>query len=298
MKEIKLSINDSSTYLRWVGIGKEDKAEEITRWRIIYDYEIIFVTEGEIVVEEEDVTYVLRPNDIHIMVPGVWHKRHSLGKYKYYNFHFDILKKNEEHYNIDVINTYLFPDETKKNLSLFRNNYYTFKECELPRKLKIKKPENFLFCFKEMARVFFKQDEISNNQGNMLLLYCLTMMVEQMVESKNEAVEIEGVLTKFESFVEDNISRNISVELYAKSLSYSYDYFRKMFRKKYGVPPQKFIENKKMEFAKKNLRTGKYTVKRIAYVLGYESPYYFSSRFKAVIGESPSSFIGREDKDD
>ena len=136
MEEIRISLADCETYLRWVGIGTQDKAEEITRWRTIYDYELIYVQEGEIVVQEEDATYILRPNDIHIMTPGRWHKRHTLGKYKYYNFHFDILKKGEKHFDIDIVKMYLTNGE-KVNGIVNRDFYYNFIECALPEKLKV-----------------------------------------------------------------------------------------------------------------------------------------------------------------
>ena len=73
---------------------------------------------------------------------------------------------------------------------------------------------------------------------------------------------------------------------------YNPDYFRRAFRKKIGLTPQKFRELKRMEFAANRLGQGM-TVKAVASELGYADPYFFSRMFKRFMGASPAKYRDR-----
>lgn len=73
---------------------------------------------------------------------------------------------------------------------------------------------------------------------------------------------------------------------------YNPDYFRRVFRDRIGMTPQKFRELKRMEFAANRLGMG-LTVKAVAAELGYSDPYFFSRMFKRHIGASPSHYRER-----
>ena len=73
---------------------------------------------------------------------------------------------------------------------------------------------------------------------------------------------------------------------------YNPDYFRRAFKQRIGLTPQKFREMKRMEFAASRLGMG-VRVKAVAAELGFSDPYYFSRQFKAYLGSSPSTYLGR-----
>ncbi|MBF9035834.1 helix-turn-helix domain-containing protein [Rhodobacterales bacterium HKCCE2091] len=76
------------------------------------------------------------------------------------------------------------------------------------------------------------------------------------------------------------------------AVPYNADYFRRAFRDRMGMTPQKFRELKRMEFAANRLGQGM-SVKAVAAELGYSDPYFFSRMFKRHMGASPSSFRER-----
>ncbi len=57
------------------------------------------------------------------------------------------------------------------------------------------------------------------------------------------------------------------------------------------LSPQNFIIHTRLKFARKKLVEGEYSVKEIAYMSGFSNPKYFSTSFKKLFGESPTSFI-------
>lgn len=80
-----------------------------------------------------------------------------------------------------------------------------------------------------------------------------------------------------------------SVGSILENVPYNPDYFRRAFRARVGMTPQKFRELKRMEFAANRLGVGA-TVKAVAAELGFSDPYFFSRMFKRHIGASPSSY--------
>lgn len=73
------------------------------------------------------------------------------------------------------------------------------------------------------------------------------------------------------------------------AVPYNPDYFRRAFRDRIGMTPQKYRELKRMEFAVNRLGVG-LSVKEVAAELGYSDPYFFSRMFKKYIGASPSRY--------
>lgn len=80
-----------------------------------------------------------------------------------------------------------------------------------------------------------------------------------------------------------------ALERALSTVPYNADYFRRAFRDRIGLTPQKFLESKRMEKAVHILGTGQ-TVKDTAFEVGYSDPFFFSRTFKRYIGASPSSY--------
>ena len=69
-------------------------------------------------------------------------------------------------------------------------------------------------------------------------------------------------------------------------------YFRKLFLLLYGVPPMKYIRQKRIEKAKSLLETRYYTsISDVAEASGFHSIYYFSRAFRQETDCSPSEYM-------
>ena len=67
-------------------------------------------------------------------------------------------------------------------------------------------------------------------------------------------------------------------------------YFRKLFKQEYGVSPQKYIIDLRMQNAVGLIATGYYSLKDVAAMSGYNDYRYFSVEFKRKYGVSPSEY--------
>ena len=74
---------------------------------------------------------------------------------------------------------------------------------------------------------------------------------------------------------------------------YSASYLRKLFKKETGCPPQEFINNRRIEYAKYLMKrtAGKQSIKEVAYASGFADPYYFSRLFKKKVGINPKEYF-------
>ena len=85
----KISLNELSPYVRLATFTDATKEDFFVPWRMIYDYEMYYLIEGEIVVRTRSQEVVLQPGDLHIMRPFIWHKREAnTDRVKYYGVQF------------------------------------------------------------------------------------------------------------------------------------------------------------------------------------------------------------------
>ena len=70
-------------------------------------------------------------------------------------------------------------------------------------------------------------------------------------------------------------------------------HFLRLFRATYGVTPGEYLSQRRIERAQDLLRATNLTVTEVCHAVGFSSLGSFSSRFRAVVGESPSEFQAR-----
>ena len=67
-------------------------------------------------------------------------------------------------------------------------------------------------------------------------------------------------------------------------------YFRRIFKKEFGISPQKYIVSLRIQNAKALIDAGYFSLQEVAYLSGYSDYKYFSVEFKRVMGASPSEY--------
>lgn len=70
-------------------------------------------------------------------------------------------------------------------------------------------------------------------------------------------------------------------------------HFLRVFRATYGVTPAEYVSRRRIERAQDLLRATNLTVTEVCHAVGFSSLGSFSSRFRSVVGESPSDFQRR-----
>ena len=95
----------------------------------------------------------------------------------------------------------------------------------------------------------------------------------------------------------DHMDRHFAADLDLDSLArvagVSKYHFARAFRTTYGETPLRYLTRRRIERAQDLLRSANLTVTEVCMVVGFASLGSFSSRFTALVGESPSAYRAR-----
>ena len=100
-------------------------------------------------------------------------------------------------------------------------------------------------------------------------------------------------LRRARDYADRSYAEPLSLEEMAAVACLSKYHFARMFKATYGVTPMEHVSERRIERAQDLLRATNLTVTEVCFAVGYSSLGSFSSRFRALVGESPSDFQRR-----
>ncbi len=100
--------------------------------------------------------------------------------------------------------------------------------------------------------------------------------------------QIEAVVTA-KKYLDTHFQEAIDLDRLARISGTSKYHLLRLFKHYFGITPRQYLINKRIEAAKKLLRTGT-SVADTCYAIGLESVHSFSRLFKAKTGMTPSAY--------
>jgi AraC-like DNA-binding protein len=85
----------------------------------------------------------------------------------------------------------------------------------------------------------------------------------------------------------------VDLDRLAATAGLSKYHFLRLFRATYGLTPGEYVSQRRIERAQDLLRATNLTVTEVCHAVGFSSLGSFSSRFRVLVGESPSDFQRR-----
>lgn len=122
------------------------------------------------------------------------------------------------------------------------------------------------------------------------LLLRLSLYSQDTDPEEDVASTLERKLLHTTEYIEVNLEHSISDEDLAEYCNLSPDYLSLMFKKKYGVPLQRYILTRRIDKARLLLETTSMSIKEIGAQVGFPDPQYFNKRFRLIVGRSPSEY--------
>src|SRR6476646_5601421 len=111
------------------------------------------------------------------------------------------------------------------------------------------------------------------------------------------AVRVPGDVLVHLRRARDHIDRSyaepLHLETIAATAGLSKWHFHRLFAATYGVTPAAYLSQRRVERAQDLLRATNLTVTEVCHAVGFTSLGSFSSRFREVVGETPSEFQRR-----
>lgn len=146
-----------------------------------------------------------------------------------------------------------------------------------------------------LSELFRRIFDIWNKKELGYKFKCSAILCEIFAECYTQNYVSKSQNSKIHSSV-DYLLKNykksdISIKEIADKSFMSEVYFRKLFKDEYGISPQKYIIDLRIQNAVGLISAGYYSLKEIAYMSGYKDYKYFSVEFKKKMGISPSEYI-------
>jgi AraC family transcriptional regulator len=126
-------------------------------------------------------------------------------------------------------------------------------------------------------------------QRALLLLICAEALRSQDVSRADAG----RVLTTAQrrlliQFADANVATRYSPDDLSAVVGLSPDYFARLFRRSFGLPPRTWIMQHRIRQAANALLESNRTVTEVAFSLGYDDIYLFSRQFRQVMGLAPT----------
>ncbi len=101
------------------------------------------------------------------------------------------------------------------------------------------------------------------------------------------------IVANVKKYIKEHIEEKLTLNKVAKEFNISSNYLSILFSKHSDIGFSDYVNQKKVEAAKKMMADGNYKMYEISDKLGFESAFYFSRVFKKVTGMSPRDYMNQ-----
>ncbi len=238
------------------------------RGRILREYQLVYITEGSGVFESSSLGKInVSPGMIFLLFPDEWHTYHSDVNTGWTQYWIGFKGTNMD----------------KRVLNGFFERATPMFEIGLND---------------ELVRLFRRAIDVAQHK-NAHHQQTLAGIVNYMLglvyslgknDSWNHDDHIVDQINQARILMHENIESNMTVQDISAAVGVGYSSFRKNFKKYTGLSPMAYFQDLKIQRAKDLLRMTNLTIKEIAYRLNFDSPDYFSTKFRKKTGKRPSDF--------
>ena len=241
---------------------------DIQKGRTLDEYQLLYQPEGEGVFHSAHLPETkIKAGDIFLLFPGEWHTYHPSGTKGWKSYWIGFKGKNID----DRVKAgFLSPEKpiyhvgySNEIISLYEEAYKTAQE-------------EAAYAQQTMAGI------VNHLIGK---VYSLERNIILSKDSKHV-----DIINRARLRIRESLEDTLTIQEIAQELGISYSSFRKLFKEHTGFAPALYQQTLKLQRAKELLSTTDESIKEIAYRLNFESPDYFSAKFKSQTGMKPSDF--------
>ena len=241
---------------------------DIDKGRVLNEYQLLYITEGEGIFNSAHAKDIpLKAGALFLLFPGEWHTYHPTGKNGWKSYWIGFKGKNVD-------------DRVKAGfLSVYKPIYHVGFSADIIRLYE----EAYKRAQEEAP---YSQQILAGIVNHLVgLMYAL----ERSMELSKDHTRVDMInLARLR--IRESLEVDLTIQQVAEELGVSYSNFRKLFKEFTGISPALYQQDLRLQRAKELLATTTLSIKEIAYRLRFDSPDYFSSKFKIKTGKKPSEF--------
>ena len=99
------------------------------------------------------------------------------------------------------------------------------------------------------------------------------------------------LIQRTKEYIDEHSNENLTVELLAAMAGLSPKYYVDLFKRRYGMSTTDYISGLRINRAKQFMASTDLRLRDIAHQVGYQDEFYFSRKFKKIVGVSPSVYM-------
>lgn len=239
----------------------------VDKGRILNEYQMLYTIEGQgyFMSDHLNQLVTLKEGDIHLLFPGEWHSYYPDKDTGWKSYWIGFKGQNMD---VRLKEHFLSPEKpiyhvgySEELVQLYRSAYNA--------------------AIEEAA---YSQQLLAGIVNHMIgLMYSLE---RNIILNKNQSHV--DMIKRAQLRIREDVEKSLTIQQLAEEFGISYSTFRKLFKEYTGISPALYQQDLKLQRAKELLTSTDLSVKEIAYRLNFETPDYFSSRFKIKTGRRPS----------
>lgn len=240
---------------------------ELEKGRILPEYQLLYIIDGEGDFHSRTVPNThLRAGDFFLLFPGEWHSYHPTGSKGWKKYWIGFKGDNMDN---RVRAGFLSPQKPIYHVGYSSEVEHLYKQA-------------YNVATREEA---YYQQVLT---GIVNLLIGLMYSLERNIELKTRNQNHVDMIGRARLRIRESLESSLTIQQVAEEMGVSYSNFRKLFKEHTGLSPATYQQDLRLQRAKELLSTTDMSIKEIAYRLNFDSPDYFSAKFKVKTGMKPS----------
>lgn len=236
--------------------------------RTLNEYQLLYNPEGSGVFRSATVPETpIKAGDIFLLFPGEWHSYHPCTETGWKSYWIGFKGKNMD-------------DRVRAGfLSPAKPIYHVGFSSQID--------DMFRFALKTAQEEAAYVQQTLAGVVNLLIGLMYSLERNIVLNTNQEHVDM---VNKARLRIRESLEADLTIQQIAAEMGVSYSNFRKLFKEFTGISPSLYQQDLRLQRAKELLTTTDLSIKQIAYQLRFDSPDYFSSKFKVKTGMKPSDF--------
>ncbi|NBD26403.1 helix-turn-helix transcriptional regulator [Paenibacillus glycinis] len=259
--------------------------------RVLWDYELLYLMEGQLSVTVEGEVHHGSPGDYFFFKPGQRHSIRVIGETR--------IRQPHVHFDLTAL-----PDSTEVGVSFkpleqmnakergwFRTNELNDRPYYVPNRFRPIDPLPLEQALFELIREFETKPPFYELRMKSCLLAILSQIMREQwwgSQTKNDG-QLE-MLAEVRSYIDHNAHRSVQLDELAERFHLSKFYIIHLFKQVFQLTPIQYHQRIRMEKAKNMIQYTFLPMQEIAEQLGYSTIHAFSRAFKTYAGCSPSDY--------
>lgn len=240
---------------------------EVDKGRELNEYQLLYLTEGKGTFHSHTIREAtLREGDLFMLFPGEWHSYHPNSETGWKSYWIGFRGRNID----DRIRAaFLAPTKPIYHVGYSPEIVHLYKQA-------------YQTAVEEAA---YSQQLMAGIVNHLLgLMYMLERNIQLISRNQSHV----NMIARARQRIRESLETPLTIQQIAEELSVSYSNFRKLFKEHTGLSPATYQQDLRLQRAKELLSSTNMSIKEIAYRLNFESPDYFSAKFKQKTGRKPS----------